>query len=54
VEFLYVLQGRLSVRLGEEDHALDQGDSMYFDATVPHSYRRSQGRACRAVVVTAP
>ena len=53
VEFLYVLQGTLSVHLGAEEHTLDEGDSMYFDATVPHAYRRSKGRACRAVVVTA-
>ena len=36
-----------------EEHALEAGDSIYFDATVPHAYRRSKGRACRAVVVTA-
>jgi transcriptional regulator with XRE-family HTH domain len=53
VEFLYVLQGRLSVHIGAEEHTLDQGDSMYFDATVPHGYRRNKGRTCRAVVVTA-
>jgi hypothetical protein len=27
---------------------------MYFDSSVPHAYRRSGGRACTAVVVTAP
>jgi transcriptional regulator with XRE-family HTH domain len=54
VEFLYVLQGGLSVQLGAEEHVLGQGDSMYFDATVPHAYRRNKGRTCRAVVVTAP
>ena len=53
VEFLYVLQGTLSVHLGAEEHTLADGDSMYFDATVPHAYRRSKGRTCRAVVVTA-
>ena len=53
VEFLYILQGTLSVHLGAEEHALAEGDSMYFDATVAHAYRRSKGRACRAVVVTA-
>ena len=52
-EFLYVLQGTLSVHLGSEEYVLDEGDSMYFDATVPHAYRRSRGRSCRAVVVTA-
>ncbi len=53
VEFIYALQGTLSVHIGEVEHVLHAGDSMYFDATVPHAYRRSAGRTCRAVVVTA-
>jgi quercetin dioxygenase-like cupin family protein len=53
VEFLYVLQGTLSVHLGAEEHTLAEGDSMYFDATVAHAYRRSKGETSRAVVVTA-
>jgi hypothetical protein len=28
------------------------GDSMYFDSSLPHSYRRSGGRMCSAIVVT--
>lgn len=53
VEFIYVIQGTLSVHLGEEEHALEAGDAIYFDATVPHAYRRSGGRLCSAVIVTA-
>ncbi len=53
VELIYVLQGTLSVHVGEDEHALDAGDSMYFDATVPHGYRRNGGRACSAIVVTS-
>ena len=53
VEFIYVLRGTLSVHAGEEEHALGPGDSMFFDATVPHAYRRSRGAACSALVVTA-
>ncbi|MSO31137.1 MAG: cupin domain-containing protein [Acidobacteria bacterium] len=51
-EFIYVLQGTLSVHIGGEEHALGQGDSVYFDSGLPHSYRRSGGGACRAIVVT--
>ena len=51
-EFIYVLQGTLTVRVGDEDHAIEPGDSMYFDASVPHGYRRTAGRACHAVIVT--
>ena len=53
VEFIYAIQGTLSVLVGSEEHALEAGDSLYFDATVPHAYRRSGSRACSAIVVTA-
>jgi len=51
-EFIYVLKGRLSVHIGDAEHALDEGDSVYFDSGLAHGYRRSGGRACRAIVVT--
>jgi transcriptional regulator with XRE-family HTH domain len=53
-EFIYVLQGTLSVHIREVEHRLDAGDSMYFDSSVPHGYRRSGGRVCQAVVVATP
>ena len=53
VEFIYVIQGTLSVHISGEEHALEAGDAMYFDSTIPHAYRRSGGRRCSAVVVTA-
>lgn len=52
-EFIYAIQGTLSVHVGADEHVLKSGDSMYFDSTVPHAYRRSRGRSCSAVVVTA-
>jgi transcriptional regulator with XRE-family HTH domain len=54
VEFIYTLQGALTVRINSEDHRLDAGDSMYFDSSLPHAYRRAAGRVCSAIVVTAP
>ena len=35
-EFIFVLTGKMEVRLGEEIHILDPGDSIYYDSTVPH------------------
>ncbi|MFH1951536.1 MAG: XRE family transcriptional regulator [Pseudomonadota bacterium] len=35
-EFIFVLHGRMEVRLGEEIHILESGDSIYYDSTVPH------------------
>ena len=53
VECIYVLQGELTVHLGDEPHVLEAGDALYFDSSVPHTYRRTAGRSCTAVVVTA-
>ena len=51
-EFIYVLSGTLNLHIGEEQHTLDARDSIYFDSTVPHAYRKSGAKACCALVVT--
>lgn len=35
-EWLYVLKGRLRLRLGDTTHRLDPGDSAHFDSLTPH------------------
>jgi transcriptional regulator with XRE-family HTH domain len=52
-EFVHVLKGALVLTLGGEAHQLDEGDSIYFDPSQPHSYARAGGRPCEAIVVTA-
>jgi quercetin dioxygenase-like cupin family protein len=54
VELLYVLRGRVCVTHDGEDHELHEGDSMYFDASRPHGYRRLGNVPAAAVVVTTP
>jgi quercetin dioxygenase-like cupin family protein len=53
VEFIYVMDGILIIYMSGDEHTLDAGDSIYFDSTIPHAYRRSGGRKCSAVVITA-
>jgi transcriptional regulator with XRE-family HTH domain len=53
VEFIYTLQGTLTVHIDGGEHVLEAGDSMYFDSSVPHAYRRTAGRTCSAIVVTS-
>lgn len=52
VEFLVVLEGTLQLRIGDAEYALAPQDSVYFDSSAPHAYRRIRGRRCRAIVVT--
>ena len=35
-EFIFVLKGKMEVRLGEDIHLLEPGDAIYYDSTVPH------------------
>jgi transcriptional regulator with XRE-family HTH domain len=52
VELLYVVRGRLAIRILDEDRVLDAGDSIYFDSSAAHSYRRVGRAPCEAIVVT--
>lgn len=54
VEFIYVMNGTLELTWRGETHALSAGDSVYFEATVPHGYRRGGQAECSGVVVTVP
>lgn len=53
VEFIYAIQGTLSVYFAVDEHTLAAGDSMYFDSMLPHAYSRTGGRVCTAIVVTS-
>jgi transcriptional regulator with XRE-family HTH domain len=50
IEVIYVLSGELGLKMEATEHKLQTGDAMYFDATVPHSYRRLGRHACAAIV----
>jgi len=54
VEFLYVIRGRLILSIGGVEHILEAGDSVYFDSTLPHGYRRKGSAACAALVAAVP
>lgn len=53
VEFIYVLKGKLALKVGAEEEVLDAGDSLYFDSQLPHGYCRVGNKPCSAVVITA-
>ncbi len=53
-EFIHVLSGTLAIHYQDEEHLLGPGDSVYFDASEPHSYRAGDGDVARALVITTP
>jgi transcriptional regulator with XRE-family HTH domain len=53
VEFIYVLRGKLGLKIGDKLETMDAGDSLYFDSQLPHGYSQMGSRPCSAIVITA-
>ena len=51
-EFLYVLSGEMEIRHGSQNYTLSPGDSVYFDASTPHSYHCCGTGNARVIIVT--
>jgi transcriptional regulator with XRE-family HTH domain len=54
VEFLYLLKGSLTLKVGSDEFILDADDAIYFDSAVSHSYCRRGSKPCAGVIVTVP
>jgi len=44
-EFNYIVEGNVKVTVGRNEHVLSQGDSIYFDARLPHGQSALNGSA---------
>jgi transcriptional regulator with XRE-family HTH domain len=44
-EFNFVVEGRMKVTVGNAEHILAAGDSIYFDARLPHGQSALEGQA---------
>jgi transcriptional regulator with XRE-family HTH domain len=53
-ELIYVLMGKLSVVVGEEETILSRGDAMYFDSGAAHTYRQHGKSSSSAIIIVAP
>jgi mannose-6-phosphate isomerase-like protein (cupin superfamily) len=44
-EFNYIVEGKVKVTVGGREHILEAGDSIYFDAGLPHGQAAAEGPA---------
>jgi transcriptional regulator with XRE-family HTH domain len=51
-EFLHLFEGSIAIHYQGEDYILNAGDSVYFDAAEPHSYRGMAKTVSKAIVIT--
>lgn len=50
-EYIFVLEGRLSARIGAQEVALEPGDSLFFEADAPHGFENPGETPCRYLLV---
>jgi len=50
-EFIYVLDGKMKIRLGDYTDTLDPGDSIYFKCTTPHHVTCAEGEPAKILAV---
>lgn len=50
----YVLKGTLTVHLNGKDHVLEEGDSIYFDSSLPHKYINNGEEDCISIWAMTP
>jgi transcriptional regulator with XRE-family HTH domain len=50
-EFIFVLQGEMEVRLGEDTHVLHPGDCIYYESSIPHLVKNRGNQITRILAV---
>jgi uncharacterized cupin superfamily protein len=53
-EFVLCLDGQIDYELMDQSYALGPGDSLLFDANLPHRWLNKQSEASRALMVLCP
>ena len=53
-KFLYLLEGELEAKVGDQIHQLRRGSTLYFEASLPHVLRNPGRSPSRCLAVTTP
>lgn len=53
-KFIYVIKGKVEAVISEKSYELDEGDSLYFDASLPHFYKNKTKTLAQFICVISP
>jgi len=53
-EFVYCLEGSLSFWVGDREFVLDPGDSLIFEAHIPHRWENLEDRVSKSILIICP
>jgi transcriptional regulator with XRE-family HTH domain len=52
--FVYVVEGKVEACIGKERYALAKADTLYFESSLPHSFKNTGPSESRLICVTCP
>ena len=53
-KFIYVLEGTVSILIDRESFVVGPGETLYFDASIPHRYLNEEGKTARFLLTVSP
>ncbi len=53
-KFLYVLEGEMTVRIEKNEYRLREGETLYFEASLPHQISNISPKTARALITLSP
>jgi len=53
-KFVYIVEGKLEATIGKEKYNLTQGDTLYFESSIPHAFKNTGTGEARLISVTCP
>lgn len=53
-KFIYMMSGIFDAHIGNDTYILKRGDSLYFDASLPHSFKNGSKSESQAICVVSP
>lgn len=53
-KFLYLLEGEVKVKVDKEEFGLKAGETLYFDASLPHQVSNEKQKTARLLIAVSP
>jgi len=53
-EFIYIIRGKIKLILDQKEYVAQEGDSLYFDSSIPHSWENPWSESVEGIWVGTP
>lgn len=53
-EFIYIIKGKIKLILDQKEYVAEEGDSLYFDSSIPHSWENPGPETVEGIWVGTP